>query len=148
MIGPCPRTCPLTPTPIAAHSATHLAGVIPRGRYMTDTEPSTRPIHERWAVDEVNDPSDPTAWWWVSLDGDDEEAWPMRETEGRGFHELLAAAGKTHAVLVDLPDCAGGGQLVTWSYPNGAVEASWRQSAHHTWVPVELLDGGSVVVAP
>lgn len=52
------------------------------------------------------------------------------------------------AVLVDLPDCAGGGQLLTRTWSNGAVEADWRQSARQTWTPVELLTDGAVAVAP
>ena len=52
------------------------------------------------------------------------------------------------AVLVDLPDCAGGGQLVTRTWSNGAVEADWRQTAWAVWTPVELLTDGAVSVAP
>lgn len=110
---------------------------------MTDTEPTTRPIpvHERFSLGHRGQELTP-----LHLDGAyfalvlDEEL-PV-------VGDLLTAAGKVHAVLVDLPSCAGGGQLCTWSYPNGAVEASWRQSARDTWYPVELLDGGSVCVAP
>ena len=54
----------------------------------------------------------------------------------------------TAAVLVDLPDCAGGGQLLTRTWSNGAVEADWRQHAHAVWTPVELLTDGAVCVAP
>lgn len=54
----------------------------------------------------------------------------------------------TAAVLVDLPDVAGGGQILTRMWSNGAVEADWRQSARDTWVPVGLLNLGSVCVAP
>ncbi len=52
------------------------------------------------------------------------------------------------AVLVDLPDVAGGGQLLTRTWSNGAVEADWRQHARATWTPVELLTDGAVCVAP
>lgn len=109
---------------------------------MTDTEPSTRPIHETVEVDRLH--SDGPAL--LIINGKPRSY--VTADEGGMVEALVAAAGKVHAVLVDLPDVAGGGQLATWSYPNGAVEASWRQSARDTWVPVELLDGGSVVVAP
>jgi len=109
---------------------------------MTDTEPTTRPIHERVTVSERAMDQD------AALFVDGSHVTELFGDEAQPLRDLLAAAGKVHAVLVDLPDVAGGGQLYTWSYPNGAVEASWRQSARDTWYPVELLDGGSVCVAP
>lgn len=111
-----------------------------QGAPMTDTERTTRPIHGRWTLDPGGAPAI------LRLDGSD-TAILMPEGVG-AFRSLLATAGKVHAVLVGLPSCAGGGEICTWSYPNGAVEASWRQSARDTWYPVELLDGGSVCVAP
>lgn len=109
---------------------------------MTTTDPTTRPIHERWSFGVSGDTL-------TSLLLDDEYVAALRKSEKPAIDALIDAAGKTHAVLVNLPDAAGGGQIVTWSYPNGAVEAAWRatSSTSDRWQPVDQL-GGSVVVAP
>ena len=107
---------------------------------MTTTDPTTRPIHERWEVEDDYPAR-------LRLDGD----WccDLDTAEIPAARDLIAAAGKTHAVLVNLPDCAGGGQIVTWSYPSGAVEAAWRENPSATWTPIGLPSlGGSVEVAP
>ena len=108
---------------------------------MTTTDPTTRPIHERWDVGDL-DPYVET--FPVRLDG--ELTLNLFPEEAAPFRDLLTAAGKTHAVLVNLPD---GSQVLTCSYPNGAVEASVRSSSdtRERWTPVDML-GGSVEVAP
>ena len=111
---------------------------------MTTTDPTTRPIHERWSFGDRGADGTLTT---MFLDG--EYFALLLDEELPAADSLIAAAGKTHAVLVNLPDCAGGGQLVTWSYPSGAVEAAWRENPAATWTPVGLQSlGGSVEVAP
>ena len=107
---------------------------------MTTTDPTTRPIHERWSAG----PLDRSGLTELHLDGEWRFWGDGNETDA--FRELIAAAGKTHAVLVNLPD---GSQVLTCSYPNGAVEASVRSSSdtRERWTPVDML-GGSVEVAP
>ena len=104
---------------------------------MTTTDPTTRPIHERWEVADDYPAR-------LLLDGD----WccDLDTAEIPAARDLIAAAGKTHAVLVNLPD---GSQVLTCSYPNGGVEASVRSSSdtRERWTPVDML-GGSVEVAP
>lgn len=105
---------------------------------MTETEPQARPIHERWSLMEHGGVT------FQTLDGD---AWlALYARDVAPVTELIAAAGKTHAVLVNLPD---GSQVLTCSYPNGHIEASLRSSSdtRERWTPVDLL-GGSVEVAP
>lgn len=111
---------------------------------MTTTDPTTRPIHERWTFGDrgADDAVTP-----MFLDGGYFAL--LLDEEKPAVDALIAAAGKTHAVLVNLPDCAGGGQIVTWSYPSGAVEAAWRENPSATWTPIGLPSlGGSVEVAP
>lgn len=108
---------------------------------MTTTDPTTRPIHERWTLMEYGGMT------FQVLDGEPVIALRPQEVDPAGA--LIRLAGKTHAVLVNLPDCAGGGQIVTWSYPSGAVEAAWRENPSATWTPIGLPSlGGSVEVAP
>lgn len=106
---------------------------------MTTTDPTTRPIHERWSFGVSGDTL-------TSLLLDDEYVAALRKSEKPAIDALIDAAGKTHAVLVNLPD---GSQVLTESFPSGFVFASWRPSANTAegFQPIESL-GGSVEVAP
>lgn len=102
-----------------------------------------RPIHERWEVEAPNEQGHSVV---VRLDG--QEIGELDRHRADAFRSLIAAAARKAAVLVDLPDVAGGGQIATHYWPSGVVEADWRQKASDTWTPVELLADGAVCVAP